>query len=156
MEELLKPLVLLPEASTVLDEMRQSQEPTALFGLDPKLCDQTLRQITEPLLMAAGLPLTRIDHYRWFVREVGKFFRNKTCPELAFYLELCMRKWVNYGLETNTMQLLLCEIHKHLKQMQENTAEITGDSDYKAKASPATQAEKDNGKEKAKDPGPVP
>jgi len=35
--------------------------------------------------------------------------------DLAFHLELCIRKWVNLGLEPRTLQFLVCEAHQRLK-----------------------------------------
>jgi hypothetical protein len=61
-------------------------------------------------------------HYRWYLRELARHWRSRKGRDLAFHLELCVRKWVNLGLEPRTLQFLICEAHQRLKTSQPLTA----------------------------------
>jgi hypothetical protein len=73
-------------------------------------------------------------HYRWFLRELTRLWRTRTGRDLAFHLELCIRKWAGLGLEPRTLQFLICEAHERLKaqiatkarnhEEEETTAEV--------------------------------
>ncbi len=121
--ELLAPIDLLPEAAATLADIKQHTEPTRLEGVHPRTAERCLVQITEPMLMAAGLPLTRIDQYRWYVRELSRLFRTRSGPELEFRIELVLRKWTGLKLEQRTMQLLLCEVWKRVRTMEQPDTE---------------------------------
>ncbi len=126
MEDYARPLKLNRDLSRVLGQMRSGKTPAVLFGQEPDLCDQALRKITDPMLEGAGLMKVKLDQYRWFVRELSKLFRTKSGFELAFHIELCMRKWLNFGLEINTMQFLICEIDRQLKELAGTPLELSG------------------------------
>ena len=51
----------------------------------------------------------------WYVRELARLFRTRYGRDLAFHLELVMRKWQTLGLSPNIMQIIACEIHNSLK-----------------------------------------
>ena len=67
------------------------------------------------LVEGAGLPVLQEMHYRWFLRELARLWRMRQGRDLAFHLELCIRKWVGLGLEPRTLQFLVCESYERLK-----------------------------------------
>ncbi len=115
METYARPLKLTRETVRVLDEIRNSEEPYPVFGEDPALVEADLARFTQLLLEGAGLARITVMQYLWYVRELARVFRTRTGRELAFQLELVMRKWRAFGLEPNTMQFIFREIHCRLK-----------------------------------------
>jgi hypothetical protein len=108
-------LKLNKDGAQALEQMRAATEPTKLATAEPKAADELVENLAGPMLGAAGLPLPVVNQYRWFLREVARLMRTRTGPELAFYCELTIRKWLRYGLEPNTMQLLLSEVWKRVR-----------------------------------------
>ena len=57
----------------------------------------------------------------WQLRDLTRLWRTRTGRDLAFHLELCIRKWVGLGLEPRTLQFLVCESHERLKGQDSTT-----------------------------------
>ncbi len=114
MDSLLTPVDLNRETTQALDEIRSGTE-NALYGADSAQAEEKIYRSVLPLIEGAGLPSVHVIHYRWFLREVARHWRSRKDRDLAFHLELCIRKWVNLGLEPRTLQFLICEAHQRLK-----------------------------------------
>ena len=114
MESLLKPMKLSPDFNRVLEEIRNGAE-NALYGAVPAASEELFKRNVESLIEGAGLPSLQVIHYRWYLREIARLWRTRRDRDLAFHLELCIRKWVNLGLEPRTLQFLICEAHQRLK-----------------------------------------
>jgi len=104
---------------SVLDEIRNSAEPTEVYGFERGRCLQVFKDLTEPMIVGSGLVLLRVNQYRWFIRDLAELCRRKAGLDLAYCIEGTLRKWFEQGLEPNTMQFLLCEAFSRLKQMDE-------------------------------------
>src|SRR5512143_616056 len=98
----------------VLDEIRAGAD-NALYCAGPEMTEELFARHVVSLIEGAGLPVLQTMHYRWFLRELARLWRTRTGRDLAFHLELCIRKWVGLGLEPNTLQFLVCEAHERLK-----------------------------------------
>ena len=114
MESLMKPVTLGQDVSKVLDEIRAGAD-NALYGAGPGEAEELFAKHVVSLVEGAGLPVLQTMHYRWFLRELARLWRTRTGRDLAFHLELCIRKWVGLGLEPKTLQFLVCEAHERLK-----------------------------------------
>ena len=114
MESLLKPMKLSPDFNRVLEEIRDGAE-NALYGAVPAAYEELFKRNVESLIEGAGLPSLQVIHYRWYLREIARLWRTRRDRDLAFHLELCIRKWVGLGLEPRTLQFLICEAHQRLK-----------------------------------------
>jgi hypothetical protein len=99
---------------SVLDEIRAGAD-NALYGAGPDVSEELFAKHVVSLIEGAGLPVLQTMHYRWFLREVARLWRTRTGRDLAFHLELCIRKWVGLGLEPRTLQFLVCEAYERLK-----------------------------------------
>ena len=93
----------------VLDEIRAGAE-NALYGAGPDEAEELFAKHVASLVEGAGLPVLQTMHYRWFLRELARLWRTRKGRDLAFHLELCIRKWVGLGLEPKTLQFLVCEV----------------------------------------------
>jgi hypothetical protein len=114
MESLMKPVALNQDVSKVLDEIRAGAE-NALYGAGPDESEELFAKHVVSLVEGAGLPVLQAMHYRWFLRELARLWRTRRGRDLAFHLELCIRKWVGLGLEPRTLQFLVCESYERLK-----------------------------------------
>jgi hypothetical protein len=114
MESLLDPVELNRETTQALDEIRSGAE-NALYGTASADAEEKLHHYILPLIEGSGLPNLQVMHYRWYLRELARLWRTRTGRDLAFHLELCIRKWVGLGLEPRTLQFLICEAHERLK-----------------------------------------
>ena len=114
MESLSKPMKLSPEVNRVLEEVRKGTE-NALYCAEPAAADKLFHEHVESLIEGAGLTTMQVIHYRWFLREVARLWRTRQGRDLAFHIELSLRKWRGLGLEPRTLQFLICEAHERLK-----------------------------------------
>jgi hypothetical protein len=114
MENLSKPMKLSPEVNRVLEEIRKGAE-NALYCAEPAAADKLFHEQVESLIEGAGPTSMQVIHYRWFLREVARLWRTRQGRDLAFHLELSLRKWRGLGLEPRTLQFLVCECHERLK-----------------------------------------
>ncbi len=103
-----------PNLNRVLDEIRAGAR-NALYGAGPEVSEELFAKHVASLIEGAGLPALQTMHYRWFLRELARLWRTRTGHDLAFHLELCIRKWDGLGLEMRTLQVLVCEAHQRLK-----------------------------------------
>ena len=114
MESLFEPVELNRETTQMLDQIRSGAE-NALYGATSAAAETNLNRLVLPLVEGSGMPNLQVMHYRWFLRELARLWRTRNGRDLAFHLELCIRKWVNLGLEPRTLQFLVCEAHQRLK-----------------------------------------
>ncbi|MBM3323103.1 hypothetical protein FJY69_06475 [candidate division WOR-3 bacterium] len=138
--------VIDEEMAKVLAHIRAAGKPNPLYGRDQVLCDKCLKQITDPLLCGAGLGMVILNEYRWFVRELSRILRNDRGTELGPHLELLILKWNNFGLESHTMQFLICEVFKRFRKMQtpeQFLHDLPGDERPRKEASRARKAQTD-------------
>ena len=114
MEILSKPVRLSPDMARLFNSLRAGAEPYSVYQQPAETADEQVCRVAESLLSDAGIDFTTRNAYMWYVRELAKLLRTRHGWDLAFHLEMVMRKWLMFGLESNTMQLLVCEIHHKL------------------------------------------
>ena len=124
-----------PDVDRVLDEIRAGAE-NVLYGAGPEKSEELFAKHVVSLIEGAGLPVLQTMHYRWFLRELARLWRTRTGRDLAFHLELCIRKWVGLGLEPRTLQFLVTEAHERLKG-KELTTKTQRHEDPSPNSSPA-------------------
>jgi hypothetical protein len=103
-----RPLKLTEETTHVLDEIRAGSNPI-------NAADDKFEGRLKAIIAGTGLPRIYVIQYGWFLTELGSKFRTRSGRELAFHLELCIRKWLNLGLESRTVQFLICEAYYIVK-----------------------------------------
>jgi hypothetical protein len=134
MEFLTQPMPLKQETRAMLEDLRHATDPTICYGLSPDAAQQLIKDITEPMLMGAALPLVILNEYRWFCRELGRLFRTRYGSALAFQLELVLRKWKALGLESHSMQYLVCEVYRQLLIRRAEQVKLTEVDDADSRA----------------------
>jgi hypothetical protein len=121
MEDFAKPVALNHEMVETLDQIRAGAE-NALHGASPAQAEELFKKHLASMVVDSGMPVLQVMHYQWFLRELARLWRTRKGRDLAFHLELTIRKWVNLGLEPRTIQFLICEAHQRLKASQPLTA----------------------------------
>jgi len=114
MEDLAKPVALDHGMVQTLDQIRAGAE-NALYGATPAQTEELFKKHLASLIVGSGMPVLQVMHYQWFLRELARLWRTRKGRDLAFHLELTIRKCVNLGLEPRTLQFLICEAHERLK-----------------------------------------
>jgi hypothetical protein len=110
----LKRAGLSKAARDLLARVRASPSPERVFGLESAAADAMARGAIDPLIEGAALPLPKLNQYRWFVSELCRLMRTKSGPDLAFCMELLLKKWLGFGLEPNTAVFLAGELFDRL------------------------------------------
>ena len=110
----MEPLNLSDETRAVMDAIRR-ESGTPGFGLEPGQFAEVVKGITEPMLVNASLPPVILNQYRWYCQELTRLFKHKVGFDLAMNIDYAMRKWLEYGLEPNTVQFIVCELYYKLK-----------------------------------------
>jgi hypothetical protein len=128
MEDLAKPVALNHEMVETLDQIRAGAE-NALYGASPAQAEELFKKHLASMVVGSGMPVLQVMHYQWFLRELARLWRTRKGRDLAFHLELTIRKWVNLGLEPRTTQFLICEAHQRLKgqtksEVRDQNAEV--------------------------------
>jgi len=118
MDMLAKPVRMNPDMVKLLDKMRSDDQPYPVYNqpadqADPKVC-----AIGQSLVTDANLAFAKRNQYMWYVRELARLFRTRYGRDLAFHLELVMRKWQTLGLSPNILQVIACEVHNSLRPDQ--------------------------------------
>ena len=171
MESLLKQVPLTQDVVRVLDEIRAGAE-NALYGAGSDESEELFTKHVVSLVEGAGLPVLQTMHYRWFLRELSSLWRTRKGRDLAFHLELCIRKWVGLGLEPKTLQFLVCEAHQRLKGKSEvqsandecrresavsaESADVRGPETVKDAKTAKPDSDSDTGILESSTPGPLP
>jgi len=114
MDNFNKPLHLRPDTIRALQEI-EAGAPNPLHDASADAAERLVRNLIKPMLWGAGMSNFEAMTYGWFLREVSRLWRSKTGRELAFYLELCIRKWTSLGLNPSIAQFLITELHERLK-----------------------------------------
>ena len=118
MEDFMKPVALNQEMVQTLDQIHAGAE-NALYGASPAQAEELFKKHLASLIQGSGMPVLQVMHYQWFLRELARLWRTRKGRDLAFHLELIIRKWVSLGLEPRTLQFLICEAHQRLKGKSE-------------------------------------
>jgi hypothetical protein len=138
MESLQKPVTLTQDVVRVLDEIRTGAD-NALYCAKPDVSEELFAKHIVSLVEGAGLPVLQTMHYRWYLRELARLWRTRSGRDLAFHLELCIRKWVGLGLEPRTLQFLVCEAHERLKGQQPDQPQSPQSRDGSTTKTPSHQ-----------------
>jgi hypothetical protein len=108
---------LSPETRAVLDRIRHSGKFLSIFEMPSDLAEAAVWEIGKIVLEDKGLPLVQQQGYRWYLSELSKLLRTKTEWDLALEMEICLRKWVSYSLDSALLQMLLCECYSRIGAM---------------------------------------
>jgi hypothetical protein len=147
MEDLAKPVALNHEMVQTLDQIRAGAD-SALYGASPAQADELFKKHLASLIVGSGMPVLQVMHYQWFLRELARLWRTRKGRDLAFHLELTIRKWVSLGLEPRTLQFLICEAHQRLKGRNLSTKTSShqgGDMTGSAKTGTVPRVERSEG-----------
>ncbi|MBM3331140.1 hypothetical protein FJY68_04710 [candidate division WOR-3 bacterium] len=114
-------------ARDLLARVRASPSPVAVYGLPPDAAEAKARSVINPLIEETGLPVARLNQYRWFLAELCRLMRTRSGPDLAYCMENTLKKWLGFGLEPNSVVVLATELYDRLKPETRNPEHGTTD-----------------------------
>jgi len=101
-------------ARDLLARVRASASPEAVYGLAADAAEAKARSVINPLIEDTGLPVARLNQYRWFLAELCRLMRTRSGPDLAYCMEYTLKKWLGFGLEPNSVVVLATELYDRL------------------------------------------
>ncbi len=107
----MKNIPLRPETRQLLARIRAEEDLLNLDDLDFPSAERAIYQLARPVLDKIKLTRLQLNQYRWFLRELTSQLLARTGWDLAFELELLLRKWTMFGLEPDILQTLLCHCY---------------------------------------------
>ena len=113
----MKQMELEPKTKAVLDRIRHTDKVLSIFEMPADLAELAVWEIGKLALADEPVPLVQQNGYRWYLRELSRLLRTKTEWDLALEIEICLRKWVAYGLDPGLLQMLVCECHERIGAM---------------------------------------
>jgi hypothetical protein len=125
-----EPLESSPEFRRVLERLRSEPERPLADDLGAAEFDRYLLRICRPVLNDAGLGLMVYTQCQWFLRELARLLRKRIGPDLAFELDLLVRKWSRHGLDAGLVQALVCRSYEQLTALPQGS--IPGEEDATA------------------------
>jgi hypothetical protein len=112
-------------ARGLLSRVRASPNPEAVYGLEPAAAEAKAWSVINPLVEDTGLPVARLNQYRWYLAELCRLMRTRSGPDLAYCMEFTIRKWLGFGLEPNSVVVLASELFDRLRpQPEPDKAEV--------------------------------
>jgi hypothetical protein len=106
-------------AQGLLSRVRTSPSPEVVYGLPPGAAEAKAHSVIDPLIEGTGLPVARLNQYRWFLAELCRLMRTRSGPDLAYCMEYALKKWLSFGLEPNSVVVLASELFDRLKPKAE-------------------------------------
>jgi hypothetical protein len=106
-------------AQELLSRVRASPSPEVVFGLPPDAAEAKAHSVIAPLVEDTGLPVARLNQYRWYLAELCRLMRTRSGPDLAYCMEFTLKKWLSFGLEPNSAVLLASELFDRLNPKPE-------------------------------------
>jgi hypothetical protein len=100
-------LALEPKTMALLDELRHTEDLLPVYDQDPTAVECLVLDIAVPRLNQSGLKMVQFNQYCWCLRELAKLLRTRQGWSLAFELEVLLRKWHRFGLDSRLTQRLL-------------------------------------------------
>ena len=126
MDTFAKPVRMSPEMNRLLEALRSTDQPYPVYQQPAETVDEQVCAIGKSLVTDANLEFIKRNTYMWYVRELARLLRTRYGRDLAFHLELVMRKWQALGLAPSIMQIITCEIHNRLKPDEAIVPNVSG------------------------------
>jgi hypothetical protein len=86
-----------------------------VYGLEPAAAEAKAHSVIDPLIEGTGLPVARLNQYRWYLAELCRLMRTRSGPDLAYCMEFTIKKWLSFGLEPNSVVVLASELFDRLR-----------------------------------------
>jgi hypothetical protein len=119
---------LEPETKAMLDGLRSMAGLLPVYDLESTLVEQAVAAAGLPIVTEAGVRMVTFNQFRWFLRELARVFRTKMGWDLAFEMEVLLRKWHGYGLDPHLMQLVV----RKCREAAETPPEVEDEAETQA------------------------
>lgn len=106
----MKELRLTSRTQAMLRRIGKARFPLSVFGRSHGRVMPMIRHVVNRRLNLAGVTEPAANLYRRAVTELVKSFRTLTAEPLGRALLLAVRKWRDFGLDSNLLQALACDL----------------------------------------------
>jgi hypothetical protein len=103
----IRPLSLDRETRRLFEYVRRGRSANRAFGLAVEVAQAQAHAVADRIIEASGLVRNQKNQLRWFVEDVAQALASAQGEALVFDLQGVLRKWLDLGLERNTIMLLL-------------------------------------------------
>jgi hypothetical protein len=110
-------LILESATRQTLEKIRHSKGLLPIYDLPHDLAEQAVWEAGRELLDEVGPPQVIYNQCRWMLREMAKLYRTRSGWDLAFELEVFLRKWTGYQMNPGLVQGLLRHCHARMKSL---------------------------------------
>lgn len=105
--------------------LRKEKPANRAFGLPVEVAQALAVAVVARIAESSGLARVLKHELRWFAEDVGRALSSGRDEDLAFELEGVLRKWLDMGLEKNTVQLLMRILCREMAGLAvENKSEV--------------------------------
>jgi len=104
-------LILTSETQAVFARLRGSEYPLCVYRRSAARVRLMVKDLINLRINRFGVALHELGMYNRYADEMLKAFRTRTREPLVHELEQAIRKWANFGLNPNLLQLILCDCH---------------------------------------------
>jgi len=111
----MKTLELNETGLKTTDEIRHCPRAGSLHGAGRDTVTRLLWLVVDAIVIQQHDTRMLRNPYRWFTQELGECLRTRTGSDLSFHLEWTMRRWVDLGLDWDSMQALVAAIWERFR-----------------------------------------
>jgi hypothetical protein len=116
-------LILEPATRQTLEKIRHTKGLLPIYDLPDDLAEQAVWEAGRELMDEVGLPPVTYAQCRWLLREMAKLFRTRTGWDLAFELEVFVRKWAGFQMNSALVQGLVRHCYGRMKNISPEALE---------------------------------
>jgi len=95
------------ETRSLLAHLRKNRPENRVLGQKPEVVKAQAHTMVSRILAASRLRLADSNQYVWFAQDVAAALSVGQGEMLAYELEAVLHRWLVFGLEPKTVQLLL-------------------------------------------------
>jgi len=103
--------VLTSETQAVFARLRKYEYPLCVYRRSAPQVRLMVKDLINLRINRFGVALQELGMYNRYADEMLKAFRTRAREPLVHEIEQAIRKWANFGLNPNLLQLILCDCH---------------------------------------------
>jgi hypothetical protein len=116
-------LILEPATRQTLEKIRHTKGLLPIYDLPDDLAEKAVWEAGRELMDEVGLQPVIYNQCRWLLREMAKLFRTRTGWDLAFELEVFVRKWAGFQMNSALVQGLVRHCYGRMKNISPEALE---------------------------------
>jgi hypothetical protein len=122
-------LILEPATRQTLEKIRHTKGLLPIYDLPSDLAEQAVWEAGREILDEVGLPVVTYNQCRWLLRELAKLFRTRAGWDLAFEIEVFVRKWAGFQMNSALVQGLVRHCYGRMRNLSPEALEPKAEAD---------------------------